>query len=632
MKADRRRTPHVSSVAAAAAVAAMGVFCPCSSNVARGAERVSVVATSGQAAGGVSGGNFATLGAPVLNGNGAVAFGATLTGAGITSTNSVGLWMRSGVGLTNLARTGDPVPGGSGYAYFYEGQGAPAPPDSFNDSGPISFTFEALKSPATWMANVVGLPGGPREAIVPKTPYPAPYSGTWAYEFNRVAISSGLLVVGEGHNGYWSGTSVASLSRVLSASSPPPGIPGGAFDGAAMFSPMVNRSGALVNQGSIQLGGQSLAIFAGTSAASVTKIAFKGDAVPSVGSGYTLSRVVEGANLNDAGQVLIHADVQTTRPSNAASALFVTNAGGGPLQKIVLSTDRAPGFAPGITLGSVDNSRLAGDGSVYFTARLNNNTNSLNDASVWRYAGGTLSRVFDSYSQVVGAPAGTTAFLLYKQLVTNAVGQLAFSTSLRLPDGGSGSAIIGFDPSLGSVVLTRVGDSVTLAPGDVRTIAAISVNPSYTNGLSGYASDLNDQGVFAYQATFTDKTQAILTTRIPVAGDTNYDGIVDRTDLATLLAHYGQAGTRADGDFNLDGVVGFRDFQMLELNYGRTPPGVSAGAVDELELGAAAQSVPEPGGGWASLRWAGCCSGVGAGRDGLGRVDHCPGPYCSIDY
>jgi hypothetical protein len=105
---------------------------------------------------------------------------------------------------------------------------------------------------------------------------------------------------------------------------------------------------------------------------------------------------------------------------------------------------------------------------------------------------------------------------------------------------------------------------------------------------------LNDLGQVAYKAVFTDGTQALLTTRVPVAGDTNYDGTVDATDVATFLAHYGLAGTRAEGDFNSDGVVGFNDFQMLELNFGRHPPGVAAGAVDDAALAAFGQSVPEP--------------------------------------
>jgi hypothetical protein len=55
---------------------------------------------------------------------------------------------------------------------------------------------------------------------------------------------------------------------------------------------------------------------------------------------------------------------------------------------------------------------------------------------------------------------------------------------------------------------------------------------------------------------------------VHIAGDANSDGVVDRTDFATLYQHMGEAGGLEQGDFNGDGVVNFIDFQILELNFG----------------------------------------------------------------
>jgi hypothetical protein len=183
-----------------------------------------------------------------------------------------------------------------------------------------------------------------------------------------------------------------------------------------------------------------------------------------------------------------------------------------------------------------------------------------------------------------GTYDGTTRFI-------NSAGQVL------LPFRNSGLA--GYDPSLGIVPLVKVGDVVEIAPNVKRTISGVGVSYDFDRGVTssyndGLPSPLNDQGQIVFSAAFTNNTFAILTTRIPIAGDTNQDGIVDRADLGTLIAHYGKAGTRSDGDFNLDGKVDFIDFQMLELNFGRTPPGMPAVAVDAADLLAAEQSLPEP--------------------------------------
>lgn len=56
------------------------------------------------------------------------------------------------------------------------------------------------------------------------------------------------------------------------------------------------------------------------------------------------------------------------------------------------------------------------------------------------------------------------------------------------------------------------------------------------------------------------------------AGDTNGDNVIDLTDLATLLAHYGMASgaTAQDGDFDADGDVDLGDLADMLAVYGTT--------------------------------------------------------------
>lgn len=53
-----------------------------------------------------------------------------------------------------------------------------------------------------------------------------------------------------------------------------------------------------------------------------------------------------------------------------------------------------------------------------------------------------------------------------------------------------------------------------------------------------------------------------------VRGDINGDGCVDLSDLAALLANYGQIGPHLPGDLNADGVVDLSDLELIISNYG----------------------------------------------------------------
>lgn len=56
---------------------------------------------------------------------------------------------------------------------------------------------------------------------------------------------------------------------------------------------------------------------------------------------------------------------------------------------------------------------------------------------------------------------------------------------------------------------------------------------------------------------------------ISLAGDVNYDGVVNTADLALLLLQFGRSGV-LDSDLNCDGVVNTGDLALLLLNFGRT--------------------------------------------------------------
>lgn len=553
-----------------------------------------MVAITGEAAPGIPGTAFLQFGTPVINRTGQVAFRSTVTGTGITSTNNAGLWLTTSPQTTvNVARSGGDAWGSPGYIV----EDVPTIPSAFADDGRLIFYALTYSFSANRSGNGIysTSPDGVQPLIHFGDPHPAPVPGTWAVlttGLNR----AGRVVANDFRDGIWSGTSAASLSPVLISPGPVPGLGGGTtFDEAYWNRGLLNDSGAILTTAGIRIGNTyaNNAVFAGTSAASVTKIAYQGDRVPSLGAGYTLSRVGPDYELNRAGSVVFNAEVNT--PAGLANGLWLTNVSGAPLTKIALSTEPAPGSPAGVTYATLDNPRIAGNGTVFFTAALDGLPSRNNDQGVMRYtADGDVRLVVNNASAIPGTAPGVTASD-FRNLLTNDAGQLTFSGVIHTPGGATPvNAILGYDPSSGVAVLAKVGDTVRLGPGDERTLSAIAVATSGANGQDGYATQLNDDGVFAYHATFSDHSEAILTTRVPIAGDTNADGVVDNQDLRTLFSHLETTGTRAEGDFNGDGRVDFRDFQLLELSFGRRPPGAPDAHLDYAELAADARSVPEP--------------------------------------
>ena len=93
------------------------------------------------------------------------------------------------------------------------------------------------------------------------------------------------------------------------------------------------------------------------------------------------------------------------------------------------------------------------------------------------------------------------------------------------------------------------GLSLTIAPGAPVGLRTISVA-----NFDGSASLV---GAFEIIAGMT-----------PCDGDTNGDGVINFTDLNTVLSQFGQSGMGLAGDLNGDGVVNFSDLNEVLSNFG----------------------------------------------------------------
>ncbi len=96
---------------------------------------------------------------------------------------------------------------------------------------------------------------------------------------------------------------------------------------------------------------------------------------------------------------------------------------------------------------------------------------------------------------------------------------------------------------------------------------------SLANAVANVLTQVNSPPNFSPVAAATvDTTAGSITITVGLAGDLNGDGVVDLTDLSTLLSNFGGPGGAADGDINGDGVVDLTDLSALLGNFGSSCP------------------------------------------------------------
>ena len=215
------------------------------------------------------------------------------------------------------------------------------------------------------------------------------------------------------------------------------------------------------------------------------------------------------------------------------------------------------------------------------------------DLIAYSYHGSTITQIWKDTQSENGAsatPAIDSAGNVY----------LATRTSLMKINGATGAVLKSVPGNF------YVHNSPIITPQYIWEFGAgASVTSAYVYNLSDLSLaaqfPLGSNANYLEQGAAMDPTHLIVdfggtqqspgfevftgTSKPVLPGDTNFDGLVNRTDLAAIIAHYGKPGALGDGDLNGDGVVGFADFQILELNFGRN--GVNAADLSE-------QPVPEP--------------------------------------
>jgi T5SS/PEP-CTERM-associated repeat protein len=245
--------------------------------------------------------------------------------------------------------------------------------------------------------------------------------------------------------------------------------------------------------------------------------------------------------------------VDGTLATGTGATNRLTNQGKLDLLDAVVNGDLHNAAGTTITHGGAVafNGRVTGDGQFSGGGHVTFNGHfEPGDAATALTFGGDIA--FSTTNTLLMQLGGTTAGAQYDQI--NVVGSAAFAGTLDI-------ALLGsFVPS--------AGQSFTLFEYDAHS-GQFSVNPPpLSSGLNWSL----DYGTNALVLSFLSPT---------TPGDLNADGLVDRADLALLVANLGMAtgATTGQGDMNNDAKISLADVMMLRSHW--SSPGSPTAAVPE---------------------------------------------------
>jgi hypothetical protein len=393
-----------------------------------------------------------------------------------------------------------------------------------------------------------------------------------------------------------------ALEKFVRASDPTPDNPAQQF-GNASITRITSQGQFFFISGLAGAGiaaAHNVALWSGTSAASLTRVAQTGMPLP---SGLALGSFnATHQSLNTAGKfagrsTLVGAGTNT---SNNDVAFF-----GGPTEPVAIFA-REGDFAPVPAAPATKDSGafttvVSGSGKVVISSALSGS-----GFSSGIFAGTTptnVAAVVLANTPAPGAPAGAKFDFLstnaFSGVSANANDQIAFLANLRyVGNSTTQEGLYVHDPVQGLLLLARTGGTIEIAPGVTRTITGIDVGQG-GNGMDAQPSSFNSNGTFVFQATYTDGTTGgtgIFTATVPLVGDVNLDGLVNFTDFLNLEAKFGATNAaRLDGDLNGDSAVNHADFMLLYHHFGDTIDGpLPVSATDQQSLEFFAANVPEP--------------------------------------
>jgi hypothetical protein len=395
-----------------------------------------------------------------VNSSGQFAFGATLAGSGVDSTNSGGVWSNAGGSLALVARKGDHAPGTPSNAYFqFFGVGDDANNLVFNDSGKVAFNTQTFGNVDTVFDRGIWSNVDGSLALIAHAGFAAPGTGV---NFGDLA-SSRLSFNAAGQIVFY-----ATLNGVTVS----PGTDTGLWE---------------YRNGSLNL------------------IAREGNHAPGM---------PDGTNFGDFGTYGFSNPALNSLGRIAFSTVDgngIWSDAGGPLALVVAAGQSAPG-ASGTTFSYLRAPVLNHASLIAFRAQIGGSgVSTSKDTGIWSQGSGSLSLVAREGDRAPGTAAGIVFGDFFDPAFSedmNSAGRVAFSVNATGP-GFNGNGIWAQNPAGTLTLIGFTGDQVQVAPGVFRTVSGFEFG-SGSGNEDGGRSGFNDAGQVTFVAFFTDGSRALM--------------------------------------------------------------------------------------------------------------------------
>jgi streptogramin lyase len=439
---------------------------------ANGSGAIELVARKAFEAFGVSGAFFASLGEPVLNENGDIAFlGKMRAGVGgVTSANAAGVWADVNAGLSLVARQGDPAPG--------------------LDSGVVFAGFQQVVMPDA---------AGPAFLATVKGPGIGASNNLGLWSANTDGVSS--LVIRKGDTLTAGGKSRKIASLVL-------------FKGTAKslgHGRNVSDGRQFVFQ--VKFTDGTRAILRAEPGVAPTVLLVKGDSVgAAVVSGVFSSFGQPSVTDDGALSYLAKLTPGLGDVTSSSSTAVFTDDLGRVLE--ARNTFAAHGTSGGV-FASVGDPIVSRSGAMAFMGKLKaglGDATSSNSSGLWSRGSGSGDQLGIAVRQGDGVSGvkGSVKFAKFTQFVLPDTGAPVFTATIA----GSGittannTGLWACDGAGGVELLVRKGDKLSVN-GTEKTITSVAVLKAAA-GVAGQSRQFNADGDVCGLLKFSDKTQAVV--------------------------------------------------------------------------------------------------------------------------
>jgi hypothetical protein len=504
---------------------------------------------------------FSGFGGPLISSDGLVAFTGTLTGPGVSSTNNSGLWFGQPGQLSLIARTGDQPPSTSmgvrysgftnlvcsGSHVLFIGTLAGTGITSANDRGLWTGSNGVLNLAARKGAQAPGTqPGvtfaGLTGAVLSTDGLPA-FLGS---------LTGPGVTPGVNAQGLWGGPK-QNLHLLARQGSPAQGLPAGVNYGtvsgplASRFSNFAFVAGL---SGSGAPPGTDQALFAGIPGGFSPSVRL-GSQAPETAPGVAIISISSPSAHAEGVAFLAEFSGPGIIPGVNSTGLYMTDPSGTRLR--LRTGQPAPGTGPGVVFSDLISAAVASNGHVLVSAVVSGTgVTPDNNNGLWAGAPGAMTLVAREGAQAPNLPPNVRLSTFAGPMI-NRRGQVAFWATLFGPGislGVNDRGIFGWDPQTGLHLLARLGDTVEIIPGAMRTITGLttplSSSSTAVGDADGRASVLSSDGLVVFSAQFSNGTAGVLLTRLPSAPSG-----CTVADIASTSASPGPDGCLNNGDFVL---------------------------------------------------------------------------------